>query len=54
MKRIKLAIETIRGWSDKDLKDFIITELCPSQLKIDTECIDNKGCRDCWNEEEAE
>ena len=54
MKKIDRAVEIIRGWSDEDLKDLILVGLCPSQLGVGKKCMDDKSCRDCWNEEVEE
>ena len=51
MKKINRAVEIIRGWSEEGLKDLIIVGLCPSQVGVGKKCMEDKSCRDCWNEE---
>lgn len=58
MKKIDKAVEIIRGWSDEELKAFIICPGCPNDFNIE----DCKKCHgyasgDCergWNEEVEE
>ena len=54
MKKLDRAVEIIRGWSDEDLKDLILVGLCPYQLGLGEKYMEDKSCRDCWNEEVEE
>jgi hypothetical protein len=56
MKKIDKAVEIVRGWSDEELKEFIIAHpYCPQQYGIN-KC---HGCGEVccsygWNEEVEE
>ena len=55
MKKIDKAVEIVRGWSDEELKDFLIDRLCPCCFKVkdceDCEGHDGGSCEIGWNEE---
>jgi hypothetical protein len=60
MKKIDRAVEIIRGWSDEELKRFIMSSSCCPN-KYDRKNLFNKfpcdgvlDCEDCWNEEVEE
>ena len=55
MKKIDKAVEIVRGWSDEELKDFLVYRICPCYFKIkDCEVCDGYNAGSCvtgWNEE---
>ena len=61
MKKIDRAVEHIRGWSDEELKEYILESgWCSSKYNglPDYGYIEgcvlrdiDKDCEDCWNEE---
>lgn len=60
MKKIDRAVEIVRGWSDEELRQYILASgWCPSKYNdlpdnIDTCVSGQKDCEDCWNEEVEE
>ena len=40
MKKIDRAVEIIRGWSDEELKAFLVYRICPGYFKL-------KDCKVC-------
>jgi len=61
MKKIDKAVEIVRGWSDEELSEFIVKNLCPDvdgfnlNRCVGYECdISNGDCKDGWNEEVEE
>ena len=56
MKKIDRAVEIIRGWSDEELKDFLVYRICPAYFKMKNcevcnEEHDAGSCGTGWNEE---
>ena len=62
MRKIDKAVEIVRGWSDEELKEYILESgWCPSKYNNLPDYIDacalrdiDKDCEDCWNEEVEE
>ena len=58
MKKIDRAVEMIRGWSDEELKEFLVYRICPCYFRIkDCEVCDGYNAGSCvigWNEEVEE
>ena len=55
MKKIDKAVEIIRGWSDEELKDFLVYRICPDYFKMKVcEVCDGYNAGSCvtgWDEE---
>ena len=55
MKKIDRAVEIIRGWSDEELKEFLVYRICPGYFKLkDCKVCDGYNAGSCvtgWNEE---
>lgn len=58
MKKIDKAVEIVRGWSDEEIKAFIVLLACPEDfdMKDCEKCKEYKsdryrGCNEGWNEE---
>ena len=57
MTKLEKAVEVVRGWSDEELKEFIMScEWCPSKYGLKGSSLSkcNKTCHVCWNEEVEE
>jgi len=56
MTKLDKAIEIIRGWSDEELKEYIVLKLCPHDFTIKDYLycgLKKTHCKSCWNEEAA-
>ena len=55
MKKIDRAVGIIRGWSDEELKAFLVYRICPDYFKMKAcKVCEGYGAGSCvtgWNEE---